>query len=801
MLRLVLIFLMTIVISPVIWAATGALNPTTLHTTQSYYHLPTGTDDDIHGVFKSPPRVCISGTSGAVVKDGKVTPVTAIPPMGMALYNWLLVEQTPFNKHVSLVKINGDATYGTFNGQPGGERYYEFLDKKTESLTLTAADFNNISCYSSWNFYLFPCFGWIPYTLTYESNGGTWSSGQPAEVRAFYTNQVILATAPTRTGYTFNKWKTSSGGELDAGAQIGSVINSDVPTDAELASCAGALLGVTSENDEIMLTAQWKANTYTIQFDLNGGSDDVSSGTKTYDIDLLLPSTGFSRPGFQFVGWNTQKNGLGTTYTTHLTDDWESEQGAVDTLYAVWDENPSYFVRFEGVTGIGSMDVVEHLYGVEYDLPSNTYTKIGYTFSGWSTNQTTEVVFGDGVTVSNLTSVADVTNVLYAVWRPNTYWIKFDANGGEGEMATVQAEYDAKINLPPNTFTKTGAKFAGWSINETDSVAFGDGVSVSNLTTVANATNTLSAVWSAQQYEISFLANGGTGEPPLSKTVAYGGSVELPKADGLSKPGCSFAGWTTPTGTTTYPADTSLTLDAALLEALGDDLSFLAVWDRADSGLRAALDLDATDDTFALESSGWSVVTNASVAYKDGDCLKVEKDQATFDMVISANGTLTFSWRIENNYVLRVSEEVESSGADKVIESWEKYESTEWATYSIVVTNAPVRLCWQYLQGDAGYALLDNFVWIPEGGLVNPTPTEEHKPVLSTSSVSGNSFGISFTSDSRFKYQLWETTTLSPPSWSVNGDPVIGTGDTITFDNLYDSNAPSKFFKIEVFQK
>jgi hypothetical protein len=60
------------------------------------------------------------------------------------------------------------------------------------------------------------------------------------------------------------------------------------------------------------------------------------------------------------------------------------------------------------------------MYFMEYSLQSNRFVRPVHEFVGWSTNQyatTNEVGYGDGVLVSNLTAVANGTNVLYAVWH------------------------------------------------------------------------------------------------------------------------------------------------------------------------------------------------------------------------------------------------------------------------------------------------------------------------------------------------------------------------------------------------
>lgn len=84
---------------------------------------------------------------------------------------------------------------------------------------------------------------------------------------------------------------------------------------------------------------------------------------------------------------------------------------------------------------------------------------------------------------------------------PNTYTIKFEANGGSGTMPAVSYAYD-KIQttdtLPPNAFTGTSA-FKGWALTATDAEQYADKDSIQsivNFMAMENKTElTLYAVW------------------------------------------------------------------------------------------------------------------------------------------------------------------------------------------------------------------------------------------------------------------------------------------------------------------
>lgn len=145
------------------------------------------------------------------------------------------------------------------------------------------------------------------YTVSYNANGG---SGAPsAQTKWYGTTLKLQTTKPTRTGYTFQGWATSSTGSV--------------------AYAAGANY---TANAAVTLYAVWKANTYTVSYNANGGSGAPSAQTKTYGVTLTLSSTKPTRTNYTFKGWATSASGsvayaAGGSYTANT--------GV--TLYAVWE--------------------------------------------------------------------------------------------------------------------------------------------------------------------------------------------------------------------------------------------------------------------------------------------------------------------------------------------------------------------------------------------------------------------------------------------------------------------------------
>ena len=102
----------------------------------------------------------------------------------------------------------------------------------------------------------------------------------------------------------------------------------------------------------------------------------------------------------------------------------------------------SYSITFDGNgADDGEMDAITATYDEEYTLTANTFTRNGYTFTGWNTEADgSGTSYEDGATVSNLTTEDGATVTLYAQWEENTsdYTITVtEYTGGD-----LEAEYD-----------------------------------------------------------------------------------------------------------------------------------------------------------------------------------------------------------------------------------------------------------------------------------------------------------------------------------------------------------------------
>ncbi len=258
--------------------------------------------------------------------------------------------------------------------------------------------------------------------------------------------------------------------------------------------------------------------------------------TRRYDTTKIDVPT---KQGYYFRGYFTGTNGSGTAITDAkgkiLVDPDYFTANA--TVYAYWSAIPeqNYTIVYDGngATG-GSMASVSVPVDVNYRLNTNLYTRDNYTFAGWSTSPAGGVAYGNNATVRNLTTPGK-TITLYAVWKANTYTIRFHGNGETGgSMEDMRCDYGKDYRLTKNTFEKTGYHFVEWTTNQDGTGdGYSDGQTVNSLRANAQGIVHLYAQWEANSYTIVFDPNGGGAVTPIDGiTVKYDEQLTLPDASG-----------------------------------------------------------------------------------------------------------------------------------------------------------------------------------------------------------------------------------------------------------------------------
>lgn len=191
------------------------------------------------------------------------------------------------------------------------------------------------------------------YTLAYNANSGSGApsnqTGSNTGTSPYYTF-TVSSTVPTRTGYTFLGWSTSDS--------------------ATSASYVGGNSFTVTSSGTTTLYAVWKANTYTVSYNANGGSGAPAAQTQNYPWHIQIPSTTPTRSGYIFQGWATSSTGA----VAYQPEDWYTSLVSV-TLYAIWKAANSTLSSVDN-TNIGSSGTAS------WNKIDNSYTyKLVLTYS------------------------------------------------------------------------------------------------------------------------------------------------------------------------------------------------------------------------------------------------------------------------------------------------------------------------------------------------------------------------------------------------------------------------------------
>ena len=469
-------------------------------------------------------------------------------------------DQVTYNaayKELANASRDGYTFAGWYTEKDGGELVTE------ETIVKTASDH---TLYAHWTI--------NTYQLTVRPNFGTWEnspSNQTFNIEYLKTKEI---SKPTRVGYTFSGWTLDGTGSMISETSV-------------------FTMGYTNAT----LTANWIINSYKLTVDPNGGEWTNSSENQEFVLNYLGTKEIIdpTRDGYTFTGWEvtgTNANLSSNTFTIGESD---------ATLKATWEVNSYKYITKhyqQNVTASGytlvngdtteesanfgsnvtppvntytgftsptpktltiTSDVAKNL--VEYQYARNKYNltvkpnggkynnttsdtvtqmyyqastsianpeRVGYTFKNWtaSSGSINDKVFTMGSENATLT----------ANWDINSYTLTVNPNGGSwnnsSENQTFELDYQGtkEITKPE----RSGYTFDGWTVSGTNSTISGTTFKIGE----ANAT--LTAKWKANEYTVTYDANGGT-VTPTSDTVTFDSNYgSLPRP---SRNGYTFNGW------------------------------------------------------------------------------------------------------------------------------------------------------------------------------------------------------------------------------------------------------------------
>ena len=244
------------------------------------------------------------------------------------------------------------------------------------------------------------------YIVSFNKNGSN-ATGSTESVSCVYgTSCTLSQNGFTNNGYTFAGWNTKADGS-----------GTTYTTSA---------LNLTAINgNTVTLYAVWNANTYTINYDLKGGT--VSSNPTTYNIET--PTFSLNNPtrsGYSFVGW-TGSNGTSPQTTVSITKGSTGDK----SFTANWNRNISNLTislsndtyTYDGSSKTPAVTVKDGnttlVNGVDYDVIYSNNINAG-TASVTITMKNTENATHDATYVGSTTKSFTINKATPVITLSNT---------------------------------------------------------------------------------------------------------------------------------------------------------------------------------------------------------------------------------------------------------------------------------------------------------------------------------------------------------------------------------------------
>ena len=243
------------------------------------------------------------------------------------------------------------------------------------------------------------------------------------------------------------------------------------------------------------VVAGFTAISYTIGYDLAGGSVATPNPTAYTIESSAITLNNPTKTGYTFAGWTGTDLDAATTEVTIAAGSTGNR-----SYTATW--TPTVYnitLTLDGGTAVNPTTYTI----LSEDITLINPTKTGYTFKGWKLNGV-----GEAQMTVTITTGSTGDKAYTATWQVNQYTITFNSNGGSAVDAITQ-DYGTVITSPDDP-TRTGYDFDGWS------PAVPATIPAENMTVVAQ--------WTKATYTVTITGGGVTAD---NTTPEYGDNVVL----------------------------------------------------------------------------------------------------------------------------------------------------------------------------------------------------------------------------------------------------------------------------------
>ncbi len=394
--------------------------------------------------------------------------------------------------------------------------------------------------------------------------------------------------------------------------------------------------------------SKWhSADDILVSFNANGGEGSMDALTQKKDVSFTLTGNTFTRTGYDFTGWNTEKDGSGTSYNDGAAVTFTSDT----VLYAQW-KAKTYTVTWKNWDGTVLEKDENVPYGTTPTYDGATPTKAAdaqytYTFKGWSPD--VSAVDGD-VTYTAEYTKTKVTYLLRWLDYRGSIAAQYDATYGVNILTATNLYGPQNPKKPADAqYTYT---FDHWENKDT-------GEEITSTSTVTGNT-TLVPVFTPKlrTYTITWKNDDGT-VLETDENVAYG---TTPTYDGATPTKAAdaqytytFKGWSPDvdkvTKDVTYIAVYTSTVNKYTVTWKNEDGTVLKT-DSVEYGAtpeyNGATPTKAADAQYTYTFNGWSP-----------DVDKVTKDVTYTAVYTEELRMYTVTWKNWDGTVLETDEKVE----------------------------------------------------------------------------------------------------------------------------------------------
>lgn len=325
-----------------------------------------------------------------------------------------------------------------------------------------------------------------------------------------------------RPGYVFTSWAEYPTRENGQGRTY-----ADKAPFAEVTIYRGKQI---SDGDTITLYAQWKKLPDVI---ISYTPEPTSLGTVKLNptesnelgpqdgmvSESLNPETGTARgatavpgKGSVFVGWYDAQGKHPLTDKTTYTPEKGSSGRYQDGSYVARFRLKQYVLHYDANGGTGTMEDQTFPHGQAHPLEKCAFSREGYSFVGWATEQKGKVKYEDQKSIKLENEFPNLTNdndevTLYAVWKEQSVTLSYEPNDAELGSVSSASETVAAVKGTAKGSTaqpKSGARFDGWYS--------ADGTLLSNELTFV-PTKEAGTVWQGTTYYAHFSAKRSPSTP------------------------------------------------------------------------------------------------------------------------------------------------------------------------------------------------------------------------------------------------------------------------------------------------